>query len=244
MDIKELLQQRKDLSTFLVHLTREYPAGTSAKENLISILDGQEICAVNPYGIAKKQLAELGVATEENLESQRVVCFTETPLEYVHLLTKKIAGRNIQFSPYGIVITKRIARLWDVNQVWYLDITPQRDWLTNPLNNLIKSAVEDGDFNTSQVAKLTPFIETMGTGIRKTGGRYSKEYWWEREWRHKGDFALNKRFIVICPEADFSEFEKACKHQPFKPRLIDPSWNLEQIIGHLAGFQTDDIDPF
>ena len=73
-----------------------------------------------------------GDATAE--ASQRVVCFTETPLEHIHLLTSDIDGRQIKFEPYGIALTKPIARSSGTNPVWYVDITPGHDWLTNPLN--------------------------------------------------------------------------------------------------------------
>jgi hypothetical protein len=238
MDIQQLLARRSDLSTFLVHLTREYPPGIPAKNNLKSILYDKEIKAKNPYGSALSNLRYLNAETEENLDSQKVVCFTETPLEHIRLLTEKIEGRRYEFEPYGIAITKRTARLWDVNPVWYLDITPGHDWLTVPLDRLVDAEIKNETFATSDLAKLTPFIEQMGVG---TEGEYFKEFWWEREWRHVGNFSLNTRFIVICPEQDYDEvIESLHLNMPF----IDPSWSLEQIIGKLAGFEAKDIDPF
>jgi hypothetical protein len=49
LNIRQVLSRRSDLSTFLVHLTREYPEGTSPKENLKSILIGETVEARNPY---------------------------------------------------------------------------------------------------------------------------------------------------------------------------------------------------
>jgi len=236
MNIQQLLARRSDLSTFLVHLTREYPPGTPAKDNLKSILNDREIKAKTPYGSATSRLSKLNAQTSENLDSQKVVCFTETPLEHIRLLTEKIEGRRYKFGPYGIAITKRTARLWDVNPVWYLDITPNRNWLNTPLNNLIDAEIRNKTFATSYLAKLTPFIEQMGKGEE-----YFKEYWWEREWRHVGNFPLNIRFIVICPEQDSAEVTESLRPNM---HFIDPSWSLEQIIGRLAGFEADEIDPF
>jgi hypothetical protein len=236
VDIQQLLARRSDLGTFLVHLTREYPDGTPAKDNLKSILNDRVIEARNPYGSAISRLSELKSLTSENLDSQKVVCFTETPLENVRLLTEQIGGRKFKFGPYGIAITKRAARMWAVNPVWYLDITPGHRWLTNPLQNLIDAEISNKTFATSNIAKLTPFIEQMGTGPD-----YFKEYWWEREWRHVGDFSLSVRFIVICPERDY---DKVAGPSLPKMPFIDPSWSLEQIIGRLAGFKSEDIDPF
>ena len=236
MNIQQLLARRSDLGTFLVHLTGEYPEGTPAKENLKSILNDRAIEARTPYGSAVSRLTELKAETSKNRNTQKVVCFTETPLEHVRLLTQQIEGRRFKFGPYGIAITKRSARIWDVNPVWYLDITPGHDWLTKPLQNLIDSEIRAKTFATSDVAKLTPFIEQMGSGPG-----YFKEYWWEREWRHVGDFHLTMRFIIVCPEKDYGEVTKSpLPKMPF----IDPSWSIEQIIGRLAGFESEDIDPF
>jgi len=188
-------------------------------------------------GSATKRLSDLKANTPDNLDTQKVVCFTETPLEHVRLLTEEIQGRRFKFGPYGIAITKRSARIWDVNPVWYLDITPGHDWLTKPLQNIIDAVIGAKTFSQSDIAKLTPYIEQMGSG-----SGYFKEYWWEREWRHVGNFPLhNMRFIVICPEEDYDEVTGSLIP---KRVFIDPKWSLEQIIGKLAGFKSEDIDPF
>ena len=59
MDIKELLTIRSDLSTFLVHLTRDLPDGSMAKDNLKSILRESVIEARNPFGIAIERIKKL-----------------------------------------------------------------------------------------------------------------------------------------------------------------------------------------
>lgn len=239
MDIKQLIARRSDLSTFLVHLTRDYE-GAKAKENLKSILNDRVIEARNPYGSAVSRLSKLTAQTPTNLNTQKVVCFTETPLEHVHLLAGQIEWRRFELGPYGIAITKRDARTWDVNPVWYLDITPARNWLTKPLERLINTEIRNKTFATSDIAKLTPFIEQMGTCTTE-GKQYFKEYWWEREWRHVGNFSLPARFIVVCPEEEYDEVTNS----PLpKMRFIDPDWSLEQIIGRLADFESEHIDPF
>jgi hypothetical protein len=47
--------------------------------------------------------------------------------------------------------------------------------------------------------------------------------------------------IVICPEDDYDEVTGCLSS---KVPFIDPDWSLEQIIGKLAGFKSEDIDPF
>jgi hypothetical protein len=55
--IEELLQRRTDLSTFVVHFTRDQGRDASARDNLLNILLTRCIEARNVYSMAK-QLAE------------------------------------------------------------------------------------------------------------------------------------------------------------------------------------------
>jgi hypothetical protein len=222
----------------LVHLTREYPPGVSARQNLKSILDSATIEARNPYGLAVRRISNKTATSPADLECQQVVCFTETPLEHVTLIAQEIKGRQYNFEPYGVVITKQIARRIGVNPVWYLDTTPGHEWLVNPLEQIIDSAVAGGSFKDSAIARLAPFTDSMGTQANSR-----KEFWWEREWRHVGNFDLIKtatNYLVICPEADF---QYVCPGFDSR-KLIDAAWSQEQIIGHLAGFDPKDLDPF
>lgn len=237
-DIKDILSCRSDLSTFLVHLTRDNN-DKSAKDNLGSIIRSWTIEARSPLGSAVKRLTKKGM----NTDSQKCVCFTEAPLEYIRLMLEKIDDRDYQFAPYGIAITKKLARIKDVNPVWYIDITPGRDWLMTPINKLINQT--NGDFDDSPISQITPFIEQMGTGPnRSTGTRYRKEFWWEREWRHVCNFALPDHIIIICPDENDShrKFEDMAAKLGHSAKCIDPSWGLEKIIARLAGFRDKDID--
>ena len=237
MDIRELVARRSDLSTFLVHLTRDSEAGLAA-DALRSILRSGRIEARSVFGHAKSRL---GGAM---LPSQSCVCFTETPLEYTHLLLENIDNRAVQFRPYGVAITKRLGRQRGVNPVWYLDITPGHDWLAANLDNLLDLCVERGRFRNTDLERLVPYIEQMGTYV-DAGGRqvYRKEFWWEREWRYCGDhFRLPQRFIGLCEADRIEEFEQFAAKQGFRVRFLDPRWGLEQIIARLAGFNADDVE--
>lgn len=236
MQVETLLARRTDLSTFLVHLTRTKDS-ESGKERLIQILRDDKIKAKSAFGHAVALLN----ASSLDTSSQKCVCFTETPLEHVGSLLGAIDGRTCEFEPYGIAITKRQGRKGGVNPVWYVDITPGHEWLTNPLNELVQAAVDDeGGFSSSSISKLTPFIEQMGRGVG-----YRKEFWWEREWRHVGDFTLPKRVIVLCPDDEQDEFRELLKEDDVgvKAKLVDPRWGLEQIIANLAGFDPAEIGP-
>lgn len=246
MKIEDLLSSRTDLSTFLVHLTRS-ANDKSAKDVLKQIISDDKIIAGSPYGIAAKKLQDKRLSTE----SQKVVCFTETPMEHLSLLTGEIENRGCKFEPYGLAFTRKQCRKMGVNPVWYVDITPGHFWLTNPLNNMVDIAIEAGEFDKSDISKISPFVEQMGAGETDAGGRirgYKKEFWWEREWRHVGDFYLPNTYIILCPTEDMRELknhvfdlkEGKCTSVSF----IDPSWSLEYIIGKLAGFSGDELGSF
>jgi len=244
MKIEDVLASRTDLSTFLVHLTKASGA-TSAKDILIKIIREEKLLAGSPFGIAAKSLGQ------EESQTQRVVCFTETPMAHLSLLTKEIEGRAIKFAPYGIAITRKQGRKQAVNPVWYIDITPGHPWLTNPLNELVSKAIASGDFNTSEISKIAPFIEQMGAGPGDPGAgipRYRKEFWWEREWRHVGDFYLPNTYIVLCPVADIPGLKAVIAEfdEESRPNVsfVDPTWSLESIIGKLAGFSGSELGPF
>jgi hypothetical protein len=246
MQITDLLARRTDLSTFLVHLTRATD-GRTAKQNLLRIIESNTLEARSPFGTAFQALQQVRLSTD----SQRCVCFTETPLEHVSLLTQPIDGRTIEFAPYGIAITRKQGRLGAVNPVWYLDMTRGHDWLTEPVKELVQAAIElevyTGEpFDEQPIAQLAPFMDWMG--VWETG---KKEFWWEREWRHRGNFPLpHTAFIVLCPAADRREIEQLIERVHPNPefcacvRIVDPTWSLEMIIGTLAGFGPDEMGPF
>lgn len=241
MDLKKIIARRADLSTFIVHLTRaESLAG--GRNNLRNIIVENTVEARTPYGSAIRLLEGCGLGGEEFIFCQKVVCFTETPLEYLHLFLDERQDDNAgnHFMPHGIAIPKLLARRQGVNPVWYLDMTPGHDWLTANLNNLIQEVLTPDDFVNSDIAKLAPFIEQMGTWNDDD----RKEFWWEREWRHLGDFTLPLNIIGICPENEIEEFETFASQHDKTVKFIDPNWGLERIIAHLAGFSSNEISFF
>lgn len=138
MKITDVLARRTDLSTFLVHLTRTTEDGSAAIQNLFGIIIESVMEGRKPFGTAVQALR----ATWQSTDSQRCVCFTETPLEHVSLLCSDIEGRGIKFEPYGIAITRKQGPIRKVNPVWYLDMTPGHDWLTTSVNEIVEEAIE------------------------------------------------------------------------------------------------------
>jgi hypothetical protein len=236
MNLTEILNRRNDLSTFLVHLTREFE-GVAPKTNLESILRARCIEARSIYGHLRTKLAQ----QRREIASQRTVCFTETPLEFTYLLIENIENRLFRFAPYGVAITKRIGRRTGVNPIWYVDITPGHNWLTNQLDVLADRFLAD-EAAYADLERMFPFIDHMGTGEGAEGGGYRKEFWWEREWRHVGNYRLPETLICLCPVEEIDHFQRLMREAGLGGACIDPRWSLEKIVARLAGFANQEID--
>lgn len=244
MKIREMLNRRTDLSTFVVHLTRQV-AGNSARQNLRNILSEQRIRAVTAMGAA----AETFSSGSPEWNSQRVVSFTESPLEQLHTFFIDFEEtRRHRFEPYGLAFTKMQARRKGAVPVWYTDVTWGQTWRIKYVWNLIEREKQAGTFLESDVAQIAPFVETMG--YVRTG---RKEFWWEREWRYRGDLYFGYADIALglCHEDRIDEFETfmagiARRRDPDAAlvRFVDPRWGLEEIIGRLAGVGSADLSPF
>jgi len=221
MEIEDVLNRRSDRSTFVVHFTRDF-GGRGAKENLESILRGYAIRAETPMGWIR------GVPSDQ-LAAAKVVCFSETPLEHAYSLTQKINRRQVALSRYGLAFTKAVARKMGVNPIWYVDMTPGQDaqWAIAKAIDTLRDEAKDSapGFAAHFAAAVLPFIEQMGTWTTT-----EKEFWWEREWRHRGDFAFSPSdpTLVFCPEGDIDDLED------FGWPAVDPSWSLERMIEKLA----------
>jgi Putative abortive phage resistance protein AbiGi, antitoxin len=243
-DIRTILHRRTDLSTFVVHLTRKRDDTYSALDALVDIAKYNRLEARTAMGWAKLQ----DDPADPTRQSQRVVCFSETPLEHVHLMCGPIDNRAIALEPYGIALTKLKARKLGINPIWYVDMTTgqgdSHEWhLAKTLNGLrdaaINAAAADGDnFHDYTLAQLFPFFEQMGTWPNS-----KKEFWWEREWRHVGHLQLPYRGVIwLCPEDDIHQLSQRAGRE-LKPWL-DPVWGLEEIIAHLADLPPKDVSPF
>lgn len=231
--IAEVLNRRADLSTFVVHLTRQYD-GRTASQNLTSILQQGKIEARSAMGWAKTEVGNLGGEAEE---SQRVVSFSEVPLQHIYSLFARIPRRSVPLQPYGLAFTKMVARRKGVNPVWYVDMTPRRNWVVaKALDELREQAIKSGNFPAHPGSKILPFVEPMGTWRQR-----QREFWWEREWRHLGnfDFTLEEVALVLCPESEHETFESRAPR-----KCVDPTWSLERMLAKLVGLTSSDVSPF
>jgi hypothetical protein len=267
--IDSLLHRRPDLSTFLVHLTAAEP---TAEENLLSILSARTITARNPYGLLRDLATDTRVENPALYQSQLVVCLTETPLEHVWMMCENIADRGHPLASYGLAFSKPWARAVGANPVWYIDVlrTGHRgaDWLTRSLFHIAKQTVRDGGqryadpFNLtdrasptmsglpleqSPIAEIAPFLETMGP-VGAPGQTKRREFWWEREWRYRGDlgFQWSDVVAVFVPEDRHSEVRlklEQLQPQDNPPAILDPTWGLERMIAALANVPPEYAGP-
>jgi hypothetical protein len=231
--IRDILHRRTDLSTFVVHLTRRL-GGVSALDAHASIARTGTLEARMALGWAKEQ-DDPGDLTKQ---SQRVVCFTETPLEHINLIVGPIQGRAIELEPYGVALTKLTARKLGANPVWYVDMTEGRDWvIANTLDQLrdwaVRDALDNGrNFHDYPLARLFPFIEQMGTWT----GRNPKEFWWEREWRHVGSLQLPASGLIwLCPEDEIEALRAAAgRPEPLDRSSMGAGGDHRAPSGHSA----------
>lgn len=130
---------------------------------------------------------------------------------------------------YGLAFTAASARQNGVNPVWYVSMSSgQRDGsgIARALDTIRDEAVAaPGGFAFSPAARVLPFCEPMGTWQNN-----EKEFSWEREWRHLGDFhfAPSEVALVFCPEPEIAQVEADGDY-----RAVDPSWSLEKMVDHL-----------
>lgn len=258
--IEDLLHRRTDLSTFLVHLTRESPAA-SARENLLGMITG----AGNDDAMAIRANSAFGPARDldqylDGATTQKAVCFTETPLEQIWMMLEQIEGRSVHFEPWGLATTKTAARIEGCSPVWYMNKS-SLDWNKNPgmyIRTMIDDAVtrsrrESGEIDANllrgeQIFRITPFVEEMGRSM--TG--VPKEFWWEREWRHVGDYPLNfpSRIVaILAPEVEHDSLRQELEDHGGLERwvarpMVDPRWGLERMISAMSRINSDYLGPF
>jgi len=197
--VRKIKRPRTDLSTFLVHLTRDTSAegGGTPEQNLHSILD------VNPKPKIKA-LNRYGLFCDSTL-IDKVICFTEAPLDQVKYIEKS----SKTLSDFGLVFSLEFVRNRGGNPTFYINTYDQnklKDSMTYLFNNL-QNINNKGLFKS--IKNLAPFINTFG----KTSANSYADYSCEREWRIVGDltFDFNDVIIGLCPHYKINDFEHKYK---------------------------------
>ncbi|QEM25743.1 hypothetical protein D6M20_02580 (plasmid) [Rhodococcus qingshengii] len=233
-NIKDLLHRRSDLSTFVHHFTRGTPADCEA--SILNMLATRTLNARTPYGMA----THLDGLTYLTPATQRTVCFTDTPIEHSWMMVRDIAGRSWDFQPYGIVFSKEYARTKGCHPVWYVDAFGPPPSMASTVWQLIENyrlafmaTPAAYPLETLDVLRMAPFMEPRMNG---------KDFVWEREWRHRGDFNFESPANVVAVFApEVNHFLLRPKINALGPEwgqrdvpILDPRWGTDKIIHALS----------
>lgn len=245
-DIAEILRQRSDISSFVVHLTRQGEEDAETPEaNIKSILENRAITARTHHGFDKAALENADI---------RTVCFTETPFEYLPLLSKEIDKRQIQFSEWGLAFSKYIARLRGANPILYAHSFPNMGGGPYQPADALRSmatVLNKGEVGVLKKEDFPPWfhiaLETLlafSESMQRSGT--PREWWWEREWRRVGDFTFSFDQVAfgLCPPEFVLPMEAWAMETLDHPiRFISSRWTIEEAISHLAGL-VEEPDPW
>lgn len=237
----QVLQQRGDLSPFLIHLTR---SGTykewadisgrprdqlvtlNAKTSLEHILGNATLEARCPFGYFNYKVKQKNFfggwnnpKSGVNRSWLRAVCFTETPVDHVHLQCNPIYGRQCQFEPYGLAFFEERVRIKNGNPVVYYETR----------NRGIQRALDAIPIlpNVADFRDFMPLVEGFGPPIYKMP-MSEVDFRWEREWRVAGDFAFTAGDVAfgLCPAAHIAHFEALVGNRFL---FIDPTALLASV---------------
>ena len=227
----EAARGRKDLSRFLVHLTRDdresFPTGgKTAEENFKAIINEKAIRAFRPHCLFNKAIEKLPEQVQKDFH---VSCYTEVPLQLIHRLVGKIPGRQFCFEPYGLVFTRQFILENDGEPVVYVNGYGPAKKALNSVSALYDAAVSE-DGVQRRLYGILPFVNIMSK---------TYDFSWEREWRVKGrlEFTLGDIYCVILPAEGAEKIRD--KLQANKVPCINPSYSPERIAEEIARFADD-----
>ena len=207
-----------DLSEYLVHFTKGSETSDGYQAMMSILASGRLRRGDAPFG--------LGKSVKALRESQRVVCFSETPLGFLKRLVLR------RKSPFGIGFHKRFLLEKGAAPLWYLQRgTPQHA----AMMTLIKRAKTPLD-PTDPVWNLTPFIDAPGPRP------FDNDFRWEREWRLRADldFHVDDVAFLFIPEnrhsdawAFFHDAERENLGPAYKCPYLDGTWDPERVAAGL-----------
>jgi hypothetical protein len=237
----------KDMSEFLVHFTEEQPplpplpddAHPRAKffhemvwrhrtpyNNWTSFLWDRHLRpSERRFGAAKNERKLAG--------SQRAVCFSEVPLQFVRRIAEQRKNR------YGIGFTKEFARKQGAAPVWYLD---KDEPLAEGFQEVYDAHMDALDAD-DPFWKLTAHVDQPGTYPTRYGQR-DYRFEWEREWRVAGPdgfrFERDDVALLFLPEDEhdaarqwFADHEANNTGPAYFCPYIDPFWDEATIVAAL-----------
>jgi len=179
------------------------------------ILDEKTLRAYNHFFIYSPNLKSQNDSLKNNF---KVVCFTETPIDQIDILTQPLHGRIFKLKPYGLVFDKKYISEHRGNHVFYTTLK-----LAKPLWDLYRPQCDKAAEEISdEICKLLALVTKCEEG---------NDWHWEREWRIVGDltFKLTDIYCGLCPEEETAYFENK-----FEVMFIDPHWGINKILDKLV----------
>lgn len=218
------IANREDISQFVVHLTRDdrktFTNGSSARDNFISIYKHKNILASRAHCLHNKKLKLL----PKNLQKEmRVSCFTEVPLNQIHLLTRPIPGREIEFAPFGFVFTKDFILENGAQPAIYLNSYGGNNFLREAADALFEEAKQGQA--SGLLWRFLPFLNAM---------HESYDFTWEREWRVRGKLSFSAKDVICVILPQNGEEALKARFADGGVAVISPGWNYGQIVAELA----------
>ena len=230
MSRSEAIAGREDVSRFVVHLTRndrgDFSNGRSARDNFLDIITDGKIRAYQPHCLFNKQL---GKADERIEKAFRVACFTEVPLNQLHLLVRDIPGRYVKLESYGFCFSKDFLIKAGGQPALCINSYGGNNWLYDAVQRLYRTSIDHVSRDNDPLWRILPFINAMHE-------RY--DFTWEREWRVRGslNFKLSDLVCVILPSDGAEDLKDACMKSGIA--AVSPGWTYEQIVSELAKQQS------
>jgi hypothetical protein len=228
----EAAKGRKDLSRFLVHLTRDdrecFPTGgKTAQENFKAIINERAIRAFRPHSLFNKEIAKLPEVVQKDFY---VSCYTEVPLDQIHRLVGKIPGRKFCFEPYGLVFTRQFILEENGEPAVYVNGYGPAKKALNSVSALYDLAVSKEDGVSRRLYGILPYVTLMSEAY---------DFSWEREWRVKGrlEFSLRDIYCAILPEKGVDKISS--KLRANNVACIFPSFTPEMIAEEIERYSQD-----
>lgn len=230
-DIDDILAARKDLSPFLVHLTKDTES-SSAKNNLESILDSGTVQSskLSKYS-SFHFVSQYPRIDDQVLDKLNAVSFSETPIEEVHCLVD-INSRSVNLSQYGVMLLKaNIANSNEINPVFYVNThnSQSKDAYIEFIQAMYDASL-DANADYSALMKFMVLFESFGQKLRGSG---DSDFYWEREWRsiHDVSFDLsNDLFVGLCPHSEIDYFEKRYQGSLFIDPKVNPRYYAKKLL--------------
>jgi len=232
-------RNREDFSRFLVHLTRDYD-GSSAQDNLISILRQRRVEARNAHCLFAPKIKNIGFS--DVLKKQfNTVCLTEVPLNQLRFLTQEIPNRKIKLKPFGLVFWKTHLLEEGANPAIYVN---------SKAAGLRELLLGQFDQHFEEVRQYRHFKKAYGEDADAIIRYYALiniisehvDFTWEREWRFKGDlsFDFDRLVAIIAPDPKAfrekveEEFGRKLQQEFESIPIISPEWNYEQLVEEMT----------